>query len=277
MPTGEANLFGLHQFDNKSSFFSGDFILSKGVGYAVVVGYGAFFVIVTGFLSFLDHRYGGVKDNSEEFNTAGRSIKTGLVAVDVVSRSTWVATLTVSVNEAYSYGISGPFWVSSGSVIQMIVFAILALELKRKAPKAHTVIELIRIRWGHFAALVFLYFCYLNNFMISALMFVGAGEIMSTVTGIDIYAALILLPLGVVIYTFGGGLKATFISSYMHTIIIFVTVNIMFFVIYASNNNPVGTIADVYNHLQVVAEVIPVKGLQQVSFPCTRPDAGKTY
>lgn len=47
----------------------------------------------------------------------------------------------------------------------------------------------------------------------------------------NLYATLVLLPLGVIIYTFGGGLKATFTSSYLHTVIIFITVNVMFFVV----------------------------------------------
>ncbi|KAG6557244.1 hypothetical protein Mapa_001171 [Marchantia paleacea] len=266
MPLGEANLFGLTEFDNKESFFSGKPILPQGVGYAVVVGYGAFFVLLTGLLSFLDQRYGGTKDNSEEFNTAGRSIKTGLIAVDVVSRWTWVATLTVSVNEAYTYGVSGPFWFSAAAAIQLIVFAIIALEVKRKAPKAHTVVELIRLRWGHPAAFVYMYLCYLNNLCIAILLFIGAGAILTAVTGMNLYATLVLLPLGVIIYTFGGGLKATFTSSYLHTIIIFITVNIMFFVIYGSNNSPVGTIADVYNNLQVVSEAVPVQDNKEGSY-----------
>lgn len=49
---------------------------------------------------------------SEEFNTASRSIKPGLIACGVVSAWTWAATLLQSSTVAYEYGISGPFWVS---------------------------------------------------------------------------------------------------------------------------------------------------------------------
>lgn len=47
------------------------------------------------------------------FNTAGRSVKSGLVASAVVSSWTWAATLLQSSGVAYRYGVSGPFWVSS--------------------------------------------------------------------------------------------------------------------------------------------------------------------
>jgi len=50
---------------------------------------------------------------SEEFNTASRSIKSGLIAAGIVSAWTWAATLLQSSTVAYQYGIAGPFWVCS--------------------------------------------------------------------------------------------------------------------------------------------------------------------
>lgn len=106
------------------------------------------------------------------FNTAGRTVKSGLVASAVVSSWTWAATLLQSSGVAYRYGVSGPFWVShvvagprvpclwcganirsqyaSGATVQIILFATLAIELKRRAPNAHTVLEVIRARYGRF-------------------------------------------------------------------------------------------------------------------------------
>ncbi|KAH7298840.1 hypothetical protein KP509_25G061100 [Ceratopteris richardii] len=89
MTIGAPNLFGLHEYDNKTSFFNGAAILSEDIGYAIVLGFGAFFAVLTIMISIFDRKYGGASNTSEEFNTAGRSIKTGLVAVDVVSHWTW--------------------------------------------------------------------------------------------------------------------------------------------------------------------------------------------
>ena len=38
-------------------------------------------------------------------------------------------------------GISGAFWYASGATVQILLFGIMAIEIKRKAPKAHTVLE----------------------------------------------------------------------------------------------------------------------------------------
>lgn len=65
---------------------------------------------------------------SEEFSTAGRTVKSGLVAAAVVSSWTWAATLLQSSGVAYSYGVSGPFWYASGATVQILLFATLAIE-----------------------------------------------------------------------------------------------------------------------------------------------------
>ena len=84
-------------------------------------------------------RFGGASKDSESFSTAGRSIKAGLTACDIVAKWTWAATLLQSSNVAYQYGISGPFWYASGASIQILLFAVLAVEIKRRElPISHS-------------------------------------------------------------------------------------------------------------------------------------------
>ena len=39
-------------------------------------------------------------------------------------------------------------------MLQILLFGVMAVEIKRKAPRAHTVLELVRKRWGHVANIV---------------------------------------------------------------------------------------------------------------------------
>lgn len=63
----------------------------------------------------MQRRYNNESQTSEMFNTAGRTVKSGLVASAVVSSWTWAATLLQSSGVAYRYGVSGPFWVSNAA------------------------------------------------------------------------------------------------------------------------------------------------------------------
>jgi Na+/proline symporter len=60
-------------------------------------------------------RYQHEVQTSEMFSTAGRTVKSGLVASAVVSSWTWAATLLQSSGVAYQYGVSGPFYYAAGN------------------------------------------------------------------------------------------------------------------------------------------------------------------
>lgn len=92
------------------------------------------------------------------FTTAGRSAKSGLVGSAVVSSWTWAATLLQSTGVCYRYGVSGPFWYASGATVQILLFATLAIQLKRRAPNAHTFLEVARARYGMGVHIVFIVF-----------------------------------------------------------------------------------------------------------------------
>ena len=86
--------------------------LSQGFGYGIVIGLGFAFALGMILTTFLLRRYQNEVQTSEMFSTAGRTVKSGLVASAVVSSWTWAATLLQSSGVAYRYGVSGPFWVS---------------------------------------------------------------------------------------------------------------------------------------------------------------------
>jgi Na+/proline symporter len=63
--------------------------------------FGGIFTLLTSVMVYADYRFGGTSYTSEQFSTAGRSIKAGLTACDIVSKWTWAATLLQSANVAY--------------------------------------------------------------------------------------------------------------------------------------------------------------------------------
>ncbi|XP_038876583.1 urea-proton symporter DUR3 [Benincasa hispida] len=236
----------------QSSFFNDKAVLDQGIGYSVILGFGAFFAVFTSFLVWLENRYIGSRQTSEWFNTAGRSVKTGLIASVIVSQWTWAATILQSSNVAWEYGVSGPFWYASGATIQVLLFGIMAIEIKRKAPNAHTVCEIVRARWGTPAHIVFLIFCFMTNIIVTAMLLLGGSAVVNALTGVNIFAASFLIPLGVIVYTLAGGLKATFLASYIHSVIVHVILVIFVFLVYVSSSQ-LGSPSVVFDRLMEVA------------------------
>ena len=234
-------------------------VLPEWIGWAVIVGLGAIFTIIITIEVKIEERYLGIHQTSETFNTAGRIIKTGLTAAAIVSAWTWAATLLQSSTVAYQYGISGPFWYAAGASIQVLLFGILAIELKRKAPNAHTFLEIIRARYGNTSHKVFLVFALMTNMLVTAMLLLGGSAVINGLTGMDISLAAFLIPIGVMIYTLVGGLKATFVADYVHTIIIFITILTFVAAVYV-NTDITGGIEGMYDKLVVAADLRPVEG-----------------
>jgi len=220
-------------YETKESFFEGASPLPQSVGYAVVLGFGAAFSIFTTILVYLEKYFTGSKGmTSEKFNTAGRTVKTGLTASVIVSQWTWAATLLQSSNVAWQYGVSGPFWYASGATIQVLLFGVLAINLKKVAPSAHTVCEIVKARWGTAAHITFLVFCFLANIIVTSMLLLGGAATVEALTGMQYELASFFIPWGVILYTAAGGLKATFIASYIHTAIIFAVLITMITMVY---------------------------------------------
>jgi Na+/proline symporter len=117
------------------------------------------------FTTWVLRRYNNELQTSEMFSTAGRTVKSGLVASAVVSSWTWAATLLQSSSVAFRYGmcycnvcharkslqlqgVSGPLWYAAGATVQILLFATVAIELKRRAPNAHVSMWLLCRVWA---------------------------------------------------------------------------------------------------------------------------------
>lgn len=209
--------------------------LPQGAGYAIIVGLGMVFSLGMICTTFVLRRYQKEIITSEEFSTAGRSVKTGLIAAAVVSSWTWAATLLQSSTQAYRNGISGPYYYAAGACCQIILFAFIAIKAKQKAPGAHTYLEIVKARYGPIAHGVFIFFAFGTNVLVTAMLLTGGSAAVNDLTGMNTVAAIFLFPVGVMIYTLFGGIKATFLTDYVHTIAIIVIILTFAFTTYATS------------------------------------------
>ncbi|KAG7764212.1 hypothetical protein KL931_004734 [Ogataea haglerorum] len=205
--------------------------LPQGAGYAVVVGLGFVFSLGMIMTTFVLRRYQKEIITAEEFVAAGRSVKTGLIAAAVVSSWTWAATLLQSSTQVYKNGVSG----------------------------AHTYLEIVKARYGTAAHAVYMFFAIATNILVTAMLLTGGSAVISDLTGMNTVAACFLLPIGVVVYTLFGGIKATFLTDYAHTIAIIVIILTFAFTTYVSGD-VLGSTSKVYDLVMEAAKEKPIKG-----------------
>ncbi|KAH7063061.1 Sodium:solute symporter family-domain-containing protein [Macrophomina phaseolina] len=239
--------------------------LSQAVGYVVVVVVGLIIafgmVIVT---RILKRTVGEDNEKTEVFMTANRSVTRGLTSSAVISAWLWSTAMLGSSLVGYQYGVSGPFWFAAGCSPMIVFFALLGISCKRKIPEAHTLLEIVRIRYGNVAHIVYMVLCLLNNLFGCANMLLGASAVIAAMTGMHIIAATFLLPVGVALYTFVGGIKATFLTDYLHTFIILII--LCFFTAKAFTFDEVGSLSNLFEIFRNAGLRHPVSGNHDGSY-----------
>merc|ERR1712013_415975 len=161
-------------------------------------------------------------DNLDTAFDAGGKVSIGLTATTIVSQWTWSATLLQSSTVASKYGISGPYWDAGGATVQIIIFSILSIMLKTRAPGAKTFLQVIKARFGARTHLVFCTFAFFTNLIVMMSLTVAGTAVLNSLVA-DLSPELAAMLLAVVIggYTLIGGLGATFYVSYFNTALIF--------------------------------------------------------
>lgn len=232
---------------------------SQSVGWGIIIGVGAAFALGMITLSWLLAKYNNEIQDSEMLSTAKRSIKTGLIASAVVSSWTIGSTLLLSCTDTYQLGISAAWWYGAGACVQIIIFAVAAIELKRKAPNAHTFQEIVRVRYGKEAHLTMCAYSFGQQLFYTANLLVNGASIFSNITGVSKEGSTVLLPFFVIIYTLMGGIKATFLTDWTHVVIIFVIMLTFLFKAYTTSPL-IGSPGKMYDLLVEAGNLYPVSG-----------------
>jgi Na+/proline symporter len=105
----------------------------------------------------------------------------------------------------------------------------------------------------------------MTNILVTAMLLTGGSAVIQDLTGMNPVAACFLLPVGVVLYTMFGGIKATFITDWVHTVVILIIIFLFAFTTYATNNI-LGSPGAVYDALKAASARHPVEGNAQGSY-----------
>lgn len=116
----------------------------------------------------------------------------------------------------------------------------------------------------------------MTNILVTAMLLTGGSAVMTSLTGVSTTAACFLLPIGVVLYTLFGGIKATFITDYLHTVVILVVIFLFAFSAYATNAE-LGSPGRVYDALVVASQRHPVEGNAEGSYLTMRSKEGGIF
>ena len=226
--------------------------LGSAIGIFVLVGVVAA-AIAQGFQMVRRYIYHDA-DNLDTAFDAGGKVSIGLTATTIVSQWTWSATLLQSSTVAAEFGISGPYFYAGGACIQIIIFSVLSIMLKTKAPGAKTFLQVIKARFGKRTHIVFCVFAFLTNIIIMcSLTVAGTAVLNALVKDLSVELAAMIIAAVIGGYTLIGGLGATFYVSYFNTAFIFILILMLvvevFYNPYENPDNPFGGSYQLYEFI----------------------------
>ncbi|KAH8797346.1 SSS family solute:Na+ symporter [Xylogone sp. PMI_703] len=231
-------------------------LLTQADGYGIIIGLSVLFCIIIIVAVRMQKRYlSEDSDQSEMFMVANRSVGTGLTASAVFSSWMWINESVFSAAYTYKWGIALPIWWASGLSFQIALMAVLGIVAKLRVPYAHTSLEIMKLRYGKYVHWLFILLNLVNNIFGCGSMILAGAQLVTGMTGMHVVAACILIPAGVVIYTAVGGLKATFLTDFLHTTVALIL--LIYFSLAVLTNEHIGGISGLYEKVKATDDFIP--------------------
>ena len=199
-------------------------LLNQAAGYGVLIGVGALFAGGMILTTFLLQKYLHENANSTEtFSVANRSVGTFLSASAVYSSWSWSTEFLFVSLMTYNYGVQAGYYYGAGLAIQIAVMSVIGIHAKKRIPTAHTSLEAVQLRYGKAAHLLYLVLSLICNICSCLAMILACASGISIIAGnLHIVASTMLIPFGVLLYTVVGGLKATFLTDFVHTTVLLI-------------------------------------------------------
>ncbi|KAK3751241.1 hypothetical protein RRG08_023998 [Elysia crispata] len=211
----------------------------------LLLGFGGFSVLLAlAFVAIRKHVFHDANNLDTAFDAGGK-VSTSLTAVTVASQLLWPGDLLQSATVAIKNGIAGSFWYSTCCVINMILFPVLSVQFKIRAPGAKTFLQVIYARFGRGPHLVFCFFALLMNTVVSICLLIASTAILKALVN-DSNGEYCIIIMATLFgsYSFVGGLGSTFYVSYFNAAIIFVCLVVFSIRIFYSGDSD--SITDLY-------------------------------
>ncbi|KAG4033821.1 hypothetical protein MFRU_004g03240 [Monilinia fructicola] len=231
-------------------------LLTQADGYGIIIGLSVLFCLIILAAVRIQKKYlSEDSEQSEMFMVANRTVGTGLTASAVFSSWMWINESVFSAAYTYKWGIALPIWWASGLSFQIALMAVLGIVAKLRVPYAHTSLEFMRMRYGNYAHWLFILLNLINNIFGCGSMILAGAQLVTGMTGMHVIAACILIPAGVVIYTAVGGLKATFLTDFVHTTVALIL--LIYFSLAVLTNEHIGGVSGLYEKVQATDDYVP--------------------
>ena len=182
-------------------------VLNSSQGLLLLVAYGATLIA----LSFVFTRRRR-KDHAE-FLLAGRNIGPLAGAMSIAASWIWAPALFISSQKAFDQGIAGFGWFLVPNIAALLLFAPLALRIRKVLPNGFTLPQFIHQRHGRAVHVLYLIQFLGLQICSFAVQILAGSKLIEQVTGLDFHLVALILVSITLAYSVLGGVRASIITD----------------------------------------------------------------
>ncbi|MET0900665.1 MAG: sodium:solute symporter [Mycobacterium sp.] len=206
--------------------------LSPGIGYALMLGLGAFMFVVA-------FTVRSMVKNTHDFVIADRRIGFGFGVGSVIAVWTWSMAVMMSSAQAFTFGISGLIWFVVPNGLAVMVMVPFALKLRKQMPEGYTIVEFIRARFQNKPATTVMLVAMLLGLLAEIFInLFGVVLVTGVVFGLNPTVVLIVTLATVTVYSYFGGLWTSAITATFNTLLITVPAAVVVLYVLAKVGGP---------------------------------------
>ncbi|WP_346008032.1 sodium:solute symporter family protein [Janibacter terrae] len=167
------------------------------------------------------------KENADEYMTAGHNIGFGISAASMTATWIWASSMYASVTSGYTYGISGPIHYGLWGALMILFIYPFGRRIRRVAPHAHTLAEVMRARHGRSSQLMLAISNVLGSVISLMSNFIAGGALISMLSPMSFIQGVLMIAAGVLLYTVWSGFRASVLTDFAQVVAMLLSVVVL--------------------------------------------------
>ncbi|MBD8044131.1 sodium:solute symporter family protein [Arthrobacter sp. Sa2BUA2] len=198
----------------------------------------ALFVLFYGGTFLMSAFIGKKNENADGYMTAGNKIGFGVSAASMTATWIWASSMYASATSGYTYGISGPIHYGLWGALMILFIYPFGRRIRKVAPKAHTLAEVMRARHGKSSQLMLAGSNVVGSVISLTSNFIAGGALVALLSPFNFQQGIVAVAAGVLLYTLWSGFRASVLTDFTQVVAMLGAVVIIIPVVFIAAGGP---------------------------------------
>ena len=198
----------------------------------------ALFVLFYGGTFLMSTMIGKKNENADGYMTAGNKVGYGVSAASMTATWIWASSMYASATSGYTYGISGPIHYGLWGALMILFIYPFGKRIRKVAPKAHTLAEVMRARHGKSSQLMLAGSNVVGSVISLTSNFIAGGALVALLSPFSFQQGIVAVAAGVLLYTLWSGFRASVLTDFAQVIAMLGAVVIIIPVVFFAAGGP---------------------------------------